>query len=168
MKPSTYVETLSYINAFRAHDGKEPLAFIPSGIARDAKRCPLGRAGVPQNTPKVNKFISEFDAGASDLGEVDPWVLIEGSITMKTLEKIEDAPEGHSVLEEMDAQGDTKHSWDPKNKDEVELARELFGTLTTRGMQVFRIRPGGSAGERMTKFDPKAARMIAVPQLQGG
>ncbi len=169
MKPSTYANALAYVNVERKKKKLEPLAFIPSGKAGDGARCPLARAGVSHTGKVAQNFMTEFDRGARGLEEFDPWVLVEGSILkMKTVATIEEAPEGHSVLEEMNAKGDTKHVWDSKKPDDVNLAAALFETLTARGMQVFRVGAGGAADRRMKEFDPEAGRMIAVPQLQGG
>lgn len=73
-----------------------------------------------------------------------------------------------SVLEAMDASGDTKITWDSANADEVAAARETFIELRRKNFHAFAVKKNGDAGMRITAFDPDAERIIMVPQLAGG
>ena len=68
----------------------------------------------------------------------------------------------------MDQTGDTKTMWDPDNEDEVEIARNTFDKLKKKGYLIYRTDKKGGTGEVMTKFDPDAARLVAVPPIVGG
>ncbi len=68
----------------------------------------------------------------------------------------------------MDKTGDTKTIWDPRNPDEVEAAEDQFKKLKGKGYLIYRVEGDGSKGTAMTKFDPKAEKMIAVPPVTGG
>ncbi len=65
--------------------------------------------------------------------------------------------------------GDTKHIWNRDNPDEVEGARTLFNTLTSRGYTAFKaVGEKGEKGKKLDSFDPAAERMILVPRIAGG
>ena len=65
--------------------------------------------------------------------------------------------------------GDTKVIWDSSNDDEVAAARSTFDRLIAKGYTAFRAEgKNGEKGEKITKFDPNAERMILVPRIQGG
>jgi hypothetical protein len=68
----------------------------------------------------------------------------------------------------MDATGDTKTLWDPKNKDEVEIARETFDRFKKKGYLIYSTDKEGAKGEKLTEFDKTIGRMIAVPPIAGG
>lgn len=63
--------------------------------------------------------------------------------------------------------GDMKISWNPANEREVAAARESFERRIKDGWAAFRAKLG-SKGERITKFDPDAERIIFVPPISGG
>ena len=65
-------------------------------------------------------------------------------------------------------EGDTKLIWSSDNADEVEHARKTFEELTKKGFSAFNVKKLGGQGERITKFDPEAEKMILVPQFRGG
>lgn len=73
-----------------------------------------------------------------------------------------------SVMEIMDPTGHTRHIWDSENEVEVEAARVLYTSLTSKGYRAFRVKEGGEEGARMEAFDPAAEKMILVPALRGG
>lgn len=75
--------------------------------------------------------------------------------------------ERHS-LSVMDRTGDTKTMWDPDNKDEVDLARHMFDALRKKSYVIYQVNTDGGKGQMMTKFDPMAAKLIAVPPIVGG
>lgn len=65
--------------------------------------------------------------------------------------------------------GDTKHSWDPTNPEEVETARALFVDLTSKGYLAFRLvsftkdeKKMVRKGEELENFDADAGRMRFV------
>lgn len=68
----------------------------------------------------------------------------------------------------MGQEGDTKQMWNPQNDFEVEQARKLFKAYRERKYVAFRVNADGTQGEQMTEFDPTAAKVIFVPQFQGG
>lgn len=77
---------------------------------------------------------------------------------------------GKCIFKVMDRTGDTKTMWDPKNDDEVEVAREQFKALKKKGYAVYRVGERGKKSEVMQTFDPDAGAMIlvATPPVQGG
>lgn len=82
-----------------------------------------------------------------------------------------DVPPGKNAMAIMGQAGDTKTMWDPNNADEVEANRALFDRLVgTKKFSAFRVssEDHNKTGERMKTFDPKAGRIIFVPQFQGG
>ncbi len=69
----------------------------------------------------------------------------------------------------MDRTGDTKHIWSPDNPDEVAAAKALFDDLVTKKKAAaFAVDEKGEKSERLKAFDPKAGKIIIVPQLMGG
>ncbi|MDE3077485.1 MAG: hypothetical protein KGJ86_18860 [Chloroflexota bacterium] len=63
--------------------------------------------------------------------------------------------------------GDTKLSWDTKDKDSIKEAEAAFKLLTDKGHMAYEVKDGGK-GEQIKKFNPKAGEIILVPQLRGG
>lgn len=85
---------------------------------------------------------------------------------MQTFKSI---PKGRNALAIMDEKGDTKISWDPREPREVAAAKKQFEFLTReQHYQAFKVDPEGEYGEKLREFDPKAARIILVPQVQYG
>lgn len=76
--------------------------------------------------------------------------------------------ENKNEIAVMDRTGDTKTIWDPRNDDEVEMARTTFDTLKRKGYLIYRVGKDGEKDAVMHKFDPKAEKMIAVPGIVGG
>lgn len=72
------------------------------------------------------------------------------------------------VMQIMDQTGHTTTTWDVNRPDEVEAAREQFNSLTRKGYQAFRVEGANNQGERLREFDPKAGKIMMVPQLVGG
>lgn len=73
------------------------------------------------------------------------------------------------VIETLDRTGDTKVMWDSRNEDEVASAKAAFDTHIKRGGLAYKAEgKTGERGEKITKFDKKAERIILVPQLVGG
>jgi hypothetical protein len=67
----------------------------------------------------------------------------------------------------MDPTGHTEVRWNPKDADEVAVARETFNAMRARGYSAFRVRDGDK-GKRIDAFDAEAEKMILIPQLVGG
>lgn len=72
------------------------------------------------------------------------------------------------TIHAMDATGDTRHEWDPRKPEEVELARKIFKDMQDKKFLIYRTRADGSQAEQMRTFDPKAERIIGTPQTVGG
>jgi hypothetical protein len=69
----------------------------------------------------------------------------------------------------IDNTGDTKIMWDKDNPDEVDAARLQFEHLTKKGYLAYKAEGNkGEKGEKVTKFDPTAERLILTPPLRGG
>ena len=64
--------------------------------------------------------------------------------------------------------GDTKLMWSPDNQDEVNAAKKTFDELRKKRFLAFKVEEGGKQGEQVTTFDPKAGKIIMVPQFAGG
>lgn len=74
-----------------------------------------------------------------------------------------------SEMQVMDPTGHTVVKWSPKNSTEVDAARETFNALRAKGYSAFRVdKETKNQGARLDTFDPKAKKMIMVPQLRGG
>lgn len=72
-------------------------------------------------------------------------------------------------LQVMDTSGHFTTKWDPDNRDEVKAAKDMFDTLVgEKGYTAFRVELQEGKGERIKTFDPKAGKIIMVPQLVGG
>lgn len=66
-------------------------------------------------------------------------------------------------------EGDTKLSWNADNEFEVANAREMFNKLVRDGnWSAFMMKWRGGTGEKITEFDPNAAKIILVPPIGGG
>ena len=76
------------------------------------------------------------------------------------------------VMDILDQTGHTTHGWDSDNEAEVDIAKKAFDEAVKKGYYAYRVsqeKNGESKrGDRMTKFDPLAEKMILMPQLQGG
>jgi hypothetical protein len=84
-------------------------------------------------------------------------------------EEIEKIPEGHHLFAIMDRTGDTKITFDPRNEDEVEIAKKQFADLRKKGFNAYKVQPkDGSKGELVREFDAREAMYIFVPPMQGG
>ena len=85
---------------------------------------------------------------------------------------LEDVEQGEMLvrnyLARLDGTGDTKTIWDPRNADEVAAAEETFNGLRKKGFLIYKVGADGEKSEAITKFDPKAGKLIAVPAVVGG
>lgn len=73
-----------------------------------------------------------------------------------------------SELSVLDGSGDTRLRWNPKDKDEVQAARDKFDEFRKKGYAAFRVNATGTKGEQIDKFDPRAERVILMPPMVGG
>lgn len=73
-----------------------------------------------------------------------------------------------AVLQAIDTTGDTKTTWDPGNAEEVAAARDTFDALKKKGYVAYSVDNEGEPDSVMSKFDPKAGRIIMRPAMQGG
>lgn len=72
------------------------------------------------------------------------------------------------TMQVMDRTGHTTVTWDPTKPVEVDVAREAFDSLIGEGYNAFRVEGEDQRGERIRTFDPKAGKIMMVPQLVGG
>lgn len=82
-----------------------------------------------------------------------------------------EAPEGSGIICVTDHTGDTRQMWDPRNKDEVAVAKAAFDAARSKGMLIYAVDPetGGKAEVIRGDFDKKLGKVIiAVPQPVGG
>lgn len=82
---------------------------------------------------------------------------------MDTLETtFADAPEDKGIMAVLNAEGDTKYAWDPKNPAEVEAAREHFNNLKAKGFMFFKVKFAWRKGRESYRFAPKDGKFLAV------
>lgn len=82
--------------------------------------------------------------------------------------RVEDYGYEVGVMVILDRTGDTKHIWDRNNATEVEAMREVFDTMTEKGMVAWSVTRKGNKDQRITEFDPTAEKIIFAPALVGG
>jgi hypothetical protein len=71
----------------------------------------------------------------------------------------------------MDSTGDTRIMWDPRNADEVDIAKAAFKKAKDKGMVAYAVdQTTGEKvdGEVIREFDPARGKIIMAPQLVGG
>jgi hypothetical protein len=73
-----------------------------------------------------------------------------------------------SVLVILDRSGDTRHTWDRRNADEVAVIRDLFERMIAKGYQAWSVSQKGNKDRRIKEFDPTAEKVIFAPALVGG
>ena len=64
--------------------------------------------------------------------------------------------------------GDLKVIWDKDNIDEIECAEKQFDCLLEKGYTAYQVDKKGEPGKKITKFDPKAEKLIMSPRIVGG
>lgn len=72
------------------------------------------------------------------------------------------------TMQIMDITGHTTITWDSSKPVEVDVAKQTFEKLTREGYNAFRVEGENNQGSRMREFDPKAGKVMMVPQLVGG
>ena len=79
-------------------------------------------------------------------------------------EAFADVPEGLAAMAIMSSDGDTKYTWDPKNPDEVDAAREHFDLMRKKGFLVFKIKGclRKRRGDEVTWFNPRSKGYMYV------
>ncbi len=65
-------------------------------------------------------------------------------------------------------EGDFKITWDPDERDQVDMAEAAFDKAKTKGMAAFSVSKKGEKGKKINKFDPEAEAIIMAPALVGG
>jgi len=73
-----------------------------------------------------------------------------------------------NTMQIMDRTGHSSITWDPAKPVEVEVAMASFDKLVREGYNAFRVEGDDNQGSRMREFDPKAGKIMMVPQLVGG
>lgn len=72
-------------------------------------------------------------------------------------------------LRVMGQKGDSRHMWNPDNKDEVAAAKRIWDDLVGKKKFLgFKVKKDGEPGERMREFDPQAGKLIIAPPMSGG
>jgi hypothetical protein len=72
-----------------------------------------------------------------------------------------------NVLNVMDRTGDSRIEWNPGNDAEVEMARAAYTVAKDKKHLIYRVNTDGEK-VLIREFDPTAARIVCVPQTQGG
>jgi hypothetical protein len=77
--------------------------------------------------------------------------------------------DGRHLLSIPDITGDTRLMWDPRDKDEVKVAKEAFDKAKKKGMLAYAVdEKGEKTGEVIREFDPTRTKIIMTKQLVGG
>ena len=71
-------------------------------------------------------------------------------------------------LRYLDGSGDQKVQWDPKNNDQIDIARMTFDKLKAKHYVAYSVNKDGSKNKVISKFSPKAGMLIMVPGIGGG
>ena len=73
------------------------------------------------------------------------------------------------MLSVPDSGGDARIMWDPRDSDEVKVARNAFDAAKKKGMLAYAVdEKGDKTGEVIREFDPSRSKIIMTKQLQGG
>ena len=72
------------------------------------------------------------------------------------------------VMNILDSTGHTTTEWNPSDREEVAAARIQFEAMTDKGYRAFRVVGEDGQGSRLETFDPRAEKIMFVPQLKGG
>ncbi len=101
--------------------------------------------------------------------ENDTELMGESGLSDMTGSLFGDIPEGRCCMAIMGKVGDSKYMWSPHNREECEIAENVFNEYRRRGYLAFQVvGKDGDKGEQMTEFDPNAGRIIFVPPMAGG
>jgi len=89
-------------------------------------------------------------------------------LTLRRKKMTETLFESH-LLSFADPTGDTRLMWDPRDKDEVKVAKEAFDRAKKKGMLAYAVdKKGEKTGEVIHEFDPTRSKIIMTKQLVGG
>jgi hypothetical protein len=72
------------------------------------------------------------------------------------------------VLVILDRTGDTRHTWNRNNPEDVSMMRDIFDRMIKKGYQAWSVSRKGDKDRRITTFDPEAEKVIFAPALVGG
>jgi hypothetical protein len=88
---------------------------------------------------------------------------------LSVLGVMRDPAEGDKTIKMMDHSGDKKTVWNPKNKDETDMAREEFNKLKKKGFLAFAVKKG-EKGKQVHEFEDveDAGELIMAPPVVGG
>lgn len=75
---------------------------------------------------------------------------------------------GRHEMITLDRTGHSSITWDPNVPVEVEMAESTFDDYIGKGYRAFSMTGDNQQGSRMDRFDPKASKLMFVPQLRGG
>ena len=79
------------------------------------------------------------------------------------------AQEEKHTLSIPDVSGDTRLMWDPRDADEVKIAREAFDAAKAKGMVAYAVdQSGDRSDEVIREFDPARSKIVMTKQLAGG
>lgn len=87
------------------------------------------------------------------------------------MEELRDAGPEARIICVMNHTGDTRTMWDPRNKEEVALARAAFEKAREQRMVIYKVNPDSGEKAEIVQgdFDKKLGKMIiAKPQNRGG
>lgn len=73
-----------------------------------------------------------------------------------------------NMLSIANGEGDNRIMWDPRDRDEVKVAKEAFQKAKAKGMLAYSVTDDGEKGEVIREFDPSLSKIIMTKQLQGG
>jgi hypothetical protein len=76
---------------------------------------------------------------------------------------------GIGILSIASEKGDTRIMWDPRDADEVKVAKEAFEKAKKKGMLAYAVGDDGErTGDVIREFDPSRSKIIMTKQLAGG
>lgn len=58
--------------------------------------------------------------------------------------------------------------WQADDEDSIAIARKAFDEAIAKGMNAYAVKRKGEQGEKVTRFDPEAEKLILAPPMAGG
>ena len=84
----------------------------------------------------------------------------------------EPVAEDEHVILTLDRKGDSRFSWNPRNREDVAAARAHFESLKDKGYLAYRVRNGEKTAETVSDWErddlASAGEIVMVPQTVGG
>ena len=78
-------------------------------------------------------------------------------------------PKGKGILCILGGKGDTKITWNKKNKEEMDNARRTFDELVNKKkFAAFSVSKMGRKSKKITEFDPNIQKLLLIPPMAGG